>query len=140
MQRVATAVIALAVMAVGLYLLVEVGPFRGCRAVAPRELPSGADRNVGVEGVWGGAMQMTWGSGSDRVEQIVGLRYDGFDDTSTLGDVEIGGLPAVLYRFKPDANPGYELAISWEEGGCSLSVFLPAGMTEAQARDFAARY
>jgi hypothetical protein len=128
-------------MMAGLWLLTEVGPLRGCRAVAPRELPSGAAPGAGAEGVSRGAKQVVWGSGPDRVEQTVGIAYDDGPGTRVLDAFEIHGSPAVLYRFSdPDLNPGVDLAIGWEEGGCSLTVFLPPGMTEEQARDFAARY
>jgi hypothetical protein len=141
MPRVVAAVLAVAVVVAGFWLAAEVGPLRGCRAVAPRELPSGGAPGPGVEDVSGGAKQVIWGSGVDGVEQIVGLRYDDGFEIAMLGAVEIGQMPAMLYRFKdPSMNGGLELAISWEEGGCSLTLFLPAGMTEAEARDYATRY
>lgn len=138
----------LALVVVGAYvaagaLAVNFGPLRGCVPIAPSELPSGAAPGTGVEDVAGGAKQVVWGSGSDRVEQIVGLTYRetfGFDDSPTLvAQTTVRGQPATIYRMSPQSSD-WDLGFSWAEQGCDRSVFLAPGTTPEQAKDFAARY
>jgi hypothetical protein len=138
----------LALVVVGAYvgagvLSVNFGPLRGCVPIAPHELPSGAAPGTGVEDVAGGAKQVVWGRGSDRVEQIVGLTYwetFGADDSPTLvAQATVRGQAATIYRMSPESSD-WDLGFSWAEEGCDRSVFLAPGTTPAQAEDFAARY
>jgi hypothetical protein len=123
-------------------LAVNVGPLRGCVPIAPHELPGGAASGTGVEDAAGGAKQVVWGSGSDRVEQIVGLTYwdtFGADDSPTLiGQAVVRGQAATIYRMSPES--GWDLGFSWAEEGCDRTVFLAPGTTPEQVKDFAARY
>lgn len=116
----------------------ELGPLRGCRGIAPRELPSGSAPGQGVEGVSGGAKQVVWGSGQDRVEQIVGISY--YDGLATLvRDTGVREHQATLYRLGEDQD-GLDLAISWTEDDCSYTVFLAPGTTVESATSFASGY
>jgi hypothetical protein len=87
-----------------------VGPriLRGCVPIPPRELPSGSQPGRGIEGVSAGAKQGVWGSGPDRVEQIVGLSLFSLDST-TLASVAMHGYPAKLYRV---GDPGSDLDLA----------------------------
>jgi hypothetical protein len=138
----------LALVVVGVYvgagvLAVTFGPLRGCVPIAPHALPSGAAPGPGVEDVAGGAKQVVWGSGSDRVEQIVGLTYywETFaDDSPTLvAQATVRGQAATIYRMSPESSDR-DLGFSWVEEGCDRSVFLAPGTTPEQAEGFAARY
>ena len=132
-----------AVLAAAFALAMEVGPLRGCRAVPPRELPSGAVPGTGTEDVAGGAKQVVWGDGPDRIEQIVGIDYNSGVDTETIAAVDVGGRPATLYRFvesEVQSNASGILAISFESDGCSITVFLPVGMTVEEAKGYATRF
>lgn len=124
-------------------LAVNVGPLRGCVPIAPRELPSGAAPGAGVEDVAGGAKQVVWGSGPDRVEQIVGVTYwetFGLPDSPTLiARATVRGRAATIFRMSPESSDGL-LGFSWAEEGCDRSVFLAPGTTPEQAEDYAARY
>lgn len=138
----------LALVVVGVYvgagvLAVNFGPLRGCVPIAPHELPSGAAPGTGVEGVSGGAKQVVWGSGSDRIEQMVGLTYwdtFGAEDSPTfVKSVEVRGQPAILYRMSP-LSSDWDLRFSWAEEDCDRTVFLAPGTTPEQAEDYAARH
>jgi hypothetical protein len=138
----------LAVIVVGVYLCagvlaVNFGPLRGCVPIAPHELPSGATPGAGVEVVSGGAKQVVWGSGADRIEQIVGLTYwetFGAGDGPTLvKSLEVRDQPAVLYRMSPESSD-WDLGFSWAEEDCDRTVFLALGTTPEQAEEFAARF
>lgn len=120
----------IAILIVGVYVgavgfAVTVGPLRGCVPIAPRALPSGAAPAAGVEDVAAGAKQVVWGTGSDRVAQIVGLGFwepSGDDDGPTFVDsVLVRGQPATVYRMS--AAAGWDLGFSWSEDGCDRSVF-----------------
>jgi hypothetical protein len=141
-RRVLLALVVLAVFVGAGVLAVNVGPLRGCVPIAPHELPSGAAPGPGVEDVAGGAKQVVWGSGSDRVEQIVGLTYwetFGLQDSPTLvAKATVRGIAATIYRISPES--GWGLGFSWAEEGCDRSVFLAPGTTPEQAEDYAARY
>lgn len=134
----------LAFAMVGLWLATTVGPLRSCEPIAPRELPSGAAPGQGVEGVTAGAKQLVWGSGADRVEQVVGLTFyvtPGLDDDPTLvGTLDVRGQLATVYRFGPSSEDGWDLAFSWFEDGCDRTVLLALGTTPEQALDYADRY
>jgi hypothetical protein len=142
-RQVLVALLVGAVAVGGLALAVNFGPLRGCVPIAPRELPSGAAPGQGVEGVSGGAKQVVWGSGGDRVEQIVGLTYwdtFGAEDSPTLvRSTTVRGHPAMLYRMNPQWSD-WDLGFSWAEDGCDRTVFLAPGTTPEQAEDFARRY
>jgi hypothetical protein len=124
-------------------LAVNFGPLRGCIPIAPSELPSGAAPGPGVEDVAAGAMQVVWGSGPDRVVQIVGLTFwetFGTDESPTLiAQATVRGQPATIYRMSPQSSD-WDIGFSWAEEGCDRSVFLAPGTTPEQAEDFAARY
>ena len=85
---------------------------------------------------------MVWGSGSDRVEQIVGLTFwetFGTDESPTLVDqATVRGQAATIYRMNPES--GWDLGFSWAEEGCDRTVFLAPGTTPQHAKEFAARY
>jgi hypothetical protein len=92
--------------------------------------------------VAGGSKQVVWGSGSDRVEQIVGLTFwetFGANDSPTLvAQATVRGQAATIYRMSPDS--GWDLGFSWAEDDCDRTVFLAPGTTPEQAEDFAGRY
>lgn len=141
----AVAIVAILALVVGgLWLATAVGPLRSCEPIAPRALPRGAAPGQGVEGVTAGAKQLVWGSGPDRVEQVVGLSFyvtTGLPDDPTLvGTLDIHGQPATVYRFGPNSGEGWDLAFSWFEDGCDRTVLLALGTTREQALDYAARY
>jgi hypothetical protein len=142
-RRLILALVACSVLIGVLALAGSVGPLRGCVPIAPRILLSGTTPGLAVEGVSGGAKQVVWGSGSDRIEQIVGLTYwdtYGADDSpSLLGAITIHGQPGQVYRMRPGAS-GWDLAFSWAEDGCDRTVFLPPGTTSEEAVDYASRY
>lgn len=117
----------------------EIGPLRGCRPIAPSMLPSGAAPGAGVEGVSGGAKQVIWGAGSDRVEQIVGLSWLG-PDTTTIAATTVRGRPATLFRLEDSEQDGAEPAFTWTEEDCDRTVVLPVDMSDADASAFAAAY
>lgn len=82
----------------------------------------------------GGAKQVVWGSGSDRVEQIVGLTYwetFGADDSLTLvGRTTVRGQPAIVYQMRSTSD-GWDLGFSWAEEDYDRTVFLAPGTTQA---------
>jgi hypothetical protein len=142
-KRLLVAVFASVVLPAGCGLVAGVGSLGGCQAVAPRHLPSGAAAGQGVEDVAGGAKQFVWGSGPDRIEEIVGIDYSDGMGTETLATVEIGGRPGTLYRIGDSEVPGNgdsRLAISFESDGCSLTVFLPRDMKVDEATEYATRF
>jgi hypothetical protein len=114
-RRVLLALAVVAVFAGAGVVAVNVGPLRGCVPIAPRELPSGAAPGAGVEDVAGGAKQVVWGSGSDRVEQIVGLTYwetFGLEDSPTLvAHGTVRGQAATIYRMSPESGMGPRLQL-----------------------------
>jgi hypothetical protein len=140
----AVAIIAILALVLGLWWATAVGPLRSCEPIAPHELPSGAAPGQGVEGVTAGAKQLVWGSGADRVEQVVGLTFyftPGWDDDPTLvGTLDVRGQPATVYRFGPNPSNDWDIGFSWDEDGCGRTVFLSPGTTPEQALDYAARY
>jgi hypothetical protein len=132
------AVLAVALGVVGAWAFIGNALLGGCRPEPPRALPNGEPPGLGVEGVWGGAKEVVWGTGADQVRQIVGLNYAGSVDTLKMAETAVRGAPAVLFRFtEGSTDPG--LVIGWEDS-CSLMVLLPQEMTEAEALDFASRY
>lgn len=141
--RSVTIVVIIALALGALWLAMTVGPLRSCEPIAPRELPSGAAPGHGVEDVAAGAKQVVWGSGHDRVEQIVGLTFywtPGLDDDPTrVGTLKVRGQPATVYRFGPDSGD-WDIGFSWDEDGCGRTVFLALGTTSEQALEYAARY
>lgn len=140
----AVAILAILALVSGLWWATAAGPLRSCEPIAPRELPSGGAPGQGVEGVTAGAKQVVWGSGTDRVEQVVGLTFyftPGWDDDPTLvGTLDVRGHPATVYRFGPNSTNDWDIGFSWDEHGCGRTVFLVLGTTPEQALDYAARY
>jgi hypothetical protein len=131
---------ALAVVAalVGLLLIAEIGPLRGCRPIPPSELPSGAPIGDPDEDVYAGGTQVTWGSGSDQIRQVIG---PDFLDPSRppISFVAVRGQPAAIFSIDA-ADGGSDLALSWQLGGCSYTVLLARGKSVDDAVMFAARY
>jgi hypothetical protein len=131
-------------LVVGFWWATAVGPLRSCEPIAPRALTSGAAVGQGVEGVIAGAKQLVWGSGPDRVEQVVGLTLyvtPGLDDEPTLvGYLDVPGQPATVVRFGPNSPDGWDIGFSFDEDGYGRTAFLAPATTPKRALDYAARY
>jgi hypothetical protein len=108
----------------------------GCDVLAPSEMPSGRSAGSGVLNVLDGRRTVRWGSGDDRVVLAVG--WDPFGDLPEGEPAEIRGQPATAILIG-DESVG-EVAVRWEEGGCTYVAWLPAGWTLEQAREYAGRY
>lgn len=136
--RLTVAVVGIAVLVGTMGWALTLGPLRGCGPVAPRELPSGAPPGAGVAGVSGGALEVGWGRGPDRIEQDVDLNY--FDESSTfLASAQVRGHAATLFRMDPHSGDR-DVAMSWAEDVCDYTVFFAPGTSLQQAAGYASRY
>ena len=108
-----------------------------CPTISPRELPSGAAPGTAQEGVAGGAKQVAWGIGEDRVDLRIGISYMASDDLR-LHRVTVRGNDAVVFQIIPTDQVG--LGLTWKEAGCSYTVFLDDAVDAPSLVEYAARY
>lgn len=87
-----------------------------------------------MEGVAGGAKQVMWGTGKDRVDLRIGLWYLASGEPA-LATVAIRGTTGTVYQLEPG-----DTAVSWTERGCDYTVFLDSSLSAESIADFAARY
>jgi hypothetical protein len=113
------------------------GGVADCHVVPPSQLPSGAKPGSAVESVAGGAKQIVWGEGLDRVDLRMGPSYRASED-KVLREVTIRGVPGTIFQIEPDWQVG--LGLTWTEGECDCTVFLDPQVSVPAIADFATRY
>jgi hypothetical protein len=106
-----------------------------CRPVIPSVLPSGAPTGAASEGVSGGAPQVTWGMGSDLVDQRIGLSYHA-DGEPVLATTQVRGESAIIYQVLNDSAFGF----TWRSDDCTYSVFLAPEKSLEQVVEYAERF
>lgn len=111
-----------------------VGALAGCQPIAPSQLPSGAAPGAAVEGVSAGTKQFVWGTGRDRVEQLLEIEFTG----AQLPNATVRGHDATVFRMP--SHDEWDLAFSWSESDCHYTVFLAPGTSTDEAMDYAGRY
>ncbi len=109
------------------------GPLAECRAVAPTTLPSGQPSGEPALDV-SSYLTATWGSGDDRVTQLV----DAFlysDEDRLLSEVNIRGRLGLVYE-----DPAGRILFSWSDDGCDFTVFLARSVQANDVIEFAKHY
>lgn len=109
---------------------------RDCQPVVPSALPSGAQPGLATEGVSGGAKQVTWGQGRDRVDLRIGLSYYAEGADALLAEPRVRGEPAIVYRIVDDSS----VAFTWTSQGCTYTVFPAPDLTVDEIAAYAGRY
>ena len=110
-----------------------------CPILAPSQTPEGAPIGPFRSELRDGTRYVRWSQGSDAVTLAVGAPVIG--RPSELGDMAatmVRGQPA---RVVPIGDEGVgEVALVWDEDGCTYTAWLAAGTTIDVALEYASRY
>lgn len=104
-----------------------------CASIAPAEMPDGRGPGPHIDTLQAGVVYSQWGAGNGAVLEGVGLSTF---EASALGQPRIRGLLGAVFEL---GESGIQL-LAWEENGCPYTVWLPRGMTVAEAREYASRF
>lgn len=110
-----------------------------CAIVGPTVTPNGRPSGFNRSELRDGARFVQWSSGEDVVTLVVGVPILGrLDDLEDMPATTVRGRPA---RVVPIGDDGVgEIALVWEEAGCTYTAYLAAGTTLDAALDYASRY